>query len=147
MHRDIVFISAVLFTLALLAMTPDCVSAALVFRRKPESLDFLNLGTLGIVSVAMIIIGLVVTWTGYLKKERWTWFVLLTMTCGWAFPDRMLPFILFLNPKFTAGQLISDALREPGPPRVLMTSICILSLMLIALLLPIRSLFRGRETG
>jgi hypothetical protein len=33
----------------------------------------------GKLSLALVFIGLIVTWTGYLNKIRWAWFVMLIL--------------------------------------------------------------------
>jgi hypothetical protein len=140
-RHDATFVSAVLFSIALLAVAPSSLSAALTFRHGTHSTDLLNVSELGIISLAMIAIGLINIWAGYLQKVRWTWFVLLSLVCGWAFPVMLLPFALYLNPNLTLTELISAAFEEPGTPRIFVKSVLIFSVMIVALILPIKSFF------
>jgi len=41
---------------------------------------------LSVACLAVILIGLIITWTGYIKRERWTWFVMFIVVWAWAFP-------------------------------------------------------------
>ncbi len=41
---------------------------------------------LSVVCLAIILIGLIVIWTGYLKRVRWTWAVMFIVVWVWAFP-------------------------------------------------------------
>jgi hypothetical protein len=95
----------------------------------------------------MVTIGLVVTWAGYVKKARSAWFVLLTITWGWAFPVTLLPFVLHVNRSITPTEWISGALRDPSTPRIFVESVLIFSLMIIALILPIKEFFSSREAS
>ena len=51
--------------------------------------------TLGVACLAMILIGLIVIWTGYVKRVRSAWLVMFVLAWAWAFP-------LFVFPWFTA---------------------------------------------
>lgn len=150
-RHDVTFVSAMLFTIALLSVVPSSLSAALGLRHGTPAPPYYWLlepiGELGIVSLAMIAIGLVVIWTGYLKKARSAWFVLLTIVWGWAFPVMLVPFVLHLNGSITLAEWVSDALKQPGAPRTLVKSVLIFLLMIIALILPIKSFFWSRGAG
>jgi hypothetical protein len=99
---------------------------------------------LGIASLAIIFIGLIVTWTGYVNKTRWTWFVMFIIVWGWAFPLMILP--LFRALSVPVSELLLDALKEPGVAPDGVEEILIFLLMLIGLVLPIRSFaFPGRK--
>ena len=150
-RHDVTFVSAILFTIALLAMVPSSLSATLALRHgtppPPYYWQLEPIGELGIVSLAMITIGLVVTWTGYLKKARSAWFVLLTIVWGWAFPVMLLPFVLHVNRSITLAEWISGALHDQITPRIFVESVLIFSLMVIALILPIKAFFWSQETA
>jgi hypothetical protein len=100
-RRDSVFISAVLFTIALLCLLPMFLRAALDGRntRIPEGLDAgyrlaaQTMGDLGIASLAIIVVALIVTWTGYAKPARSAWFVMFAFVWVWAFPLLARPLI------------------------------------------------------
>lgn len=81
---DSVFVSSVLFTTALLCLIPDFWASVITkhdrtWLAKVDSGDRLALETrsdLSVVCLAIILIGLIVIWTGYLKRVRWTWAVM-----------------------------------------------------------------------
>jgi hypothetical protein len=103
-----------------------------------------TMGDLGVASMAIIFIGLIVTWTGYVKRARWAWLVLFIVVWVWAFPVLVLP--LFQHTiGITLAQWLSDALHQPGPPRSWGEGLVIFSLMVVALILPVKSFFRARK--
>jgi len=151
-RRDSLFISSLLFTIALLCMVPWSLRAALAdhdkvalqafdagFRAETETM-----GDLGIASLAIISIGLIVLWMGYIKRERWTWPVMFIVAWIWAFPLLVLP--LFKGKiVVTFSEWLYSALYHSGFPRTWTESVLIFLLMVIALLLPIRSFLLVRE--
>ncbi len=70
-RRDSVFISSVLFTIAFLSCIPPISGDALTGRHPNPALDSCCaevarlFGDLGVASLAILFIGLTVTWTGY----------------------------------------------------------------------------------
>jgi len=96
--RHLTLISAVLFTIALLATIPTSIHMAAVLpHRTPAPLYYWQLepiGELGITSLAVVAVGLIVIWTEYLRNSKSAWFVLLVIAFGWAFPVRLLQFIV-----------------------------------------------------
>jgi hypothetical protein len=96
---DTVFISSVLFTIAMLWCVPPFFKGALAGYDKAglKNLDtgrrlYAQMGgSFGVASLAIILIGLIVTWAGYIKKVRWTWFVMFVIVWGWAFPVMAFP--------------------------------------------------------
>jgi hypothetical protein len=109
-----------LFTIAFLSLIPALLSDALTGRHPNPDLSAgwaevaRLLGDLGVASLAIVFIGLVVTWTGYIKKVRWTWFVMFIIVWAWAFPLMILrpfqhPLVL------TLSKSLSAALKQPGP--------------------------------
>lgn len=151
-RRDSPFISSLLFTTALLCLMPICWNAALSGRDRVvlEGLDAgyrdaaRTMGELGIASVAIILIGLIVTWTGYVKRVRPAWFVMFIIVWFWAFPLILLPFLPDIV-GIPLTELVSRALREPGTSRASVNSVLIFTLLLIALILPIKPMFFGRK--
>lgn len=148
LRADSVLIASVLFTIALLCLIPPCLANALAGRNR-MALATLDAGfravaqltgTLGVACLAMILIGLIVIWTGYIKRVRWAWLVMFVLAWAWAFP-------LFVLPWFTARwvlifpEVLYSAIYEAGSPRVAVESVLIFLLMVIALLLPIKSFF------
>jgi hypothetical protein len=153
-RRDSVFISGVLFTIGLLSLVPWFLKAVLAGHNRvvPQSLDpdFLAaanrfLSDLGVASLAIISIGLIVTWTGYINRVRWTWFIMFIIVWVWAFPLLVLP--LFEGTlSLTWAEWLYSAIYQPGLPRVWAGSVLIFALMVIALLLPLKSFVRGGKS-
>lgn len=151
-RRDVVFISSVLFTIALLCLVPMCWVAASSGRDKmaTEALDAgyraaaQTMGELGVASMAVIFIGLIVTWTGYVKSVRSAWFVMFIVVWFWAFPLILLPFLPDIV-GIPLSELVSRALRESGTSRTSVRSVLIFTPMLIALILPLKSFFFRQE--
>lgn len=96
-RRDAAFVSSVLFTVAFVCLIAPCWANALAGRHT-QDLDaaWREVARLihqdGVASLAIICIGLIVTWMGYVNKIRWTWFVMFIIVWGWAFPHMILPF-------------------------------------------------------
>lgn len=151
-RHDSVFISSILFTIALVSLLPWCLSAAYAGRHDIyfEQMDpgfqamARTMGQLGVASVAIISIGLIVTWMGYFTRVRWTWFVMFIIVWGWVFPVLAKP---YLGGKLvvTWSEFLNDAIRRPGTPRSVIETILIFVMMLIALALPIRSFLKHGE--
>jgi hypothetical protein len=98
------------------------------------------IGDRGIASLTIISIGLMATWLGYVKRIRWTWFVLLAIVCGWAYPFLSIRLVTFNLSVRWIMDLSHGAIYDPYPqlPRTLLETMVVFSLMLIALLLPIK---------
>ena len=137
-RRDSVFISSLLLTIALVCMVPSSVANARV------TVDNM-VRMVGFSSIAIISIGLVVTWMGYVKRVRWTWLIMLIIVWVWAFPGLVLPALspgIVIPPR----QILSDAFSHPGLARGFVEGITIFLLMVIGLLLPIGSFIRRRRS-
>ena len=163
-RHDVVFISCVLFTIALVSQIRWAwwnVMAGCGDMRGPDlwSREALrSLGKVGELMLALILIGLIVTWTGYLKKVRWTWFVMFVLMSGLVSQLGVLPFIV--HPRWVveaASDLILEATgKEPTHYwgmaweglawRGIIEPISIFLLMVIALLLPVKSFFSRRTS-
>jgi len=129
-------------------MVPICWSNALTGRDRKalEALDVgyqaaaQTTGSLGVASMAVVFIGLIVTWTGFVKSIRSSWFVMFIVVWVWAFPLILLPFLPDIK-GIPLAELVSRALREPGTSRTSVRAGLIFTLMVIALILPIKSFF------
>ncbi len=144
LRRDLVFVSSVLFTIALVSLIPSEVANVRVMYPSLELNGYMmeaarQAGEGGVVSLTLILIGLIVIWAGYVKRIRWTWFVMFVIVFGWAFAVLILPLVGTLAG--TPWQFIRGAVRGPGPARDIVEAILIFSLMVIALFLPVRSFF------
>ncbi|MGA9805045.1 MAG: hypothetical protein WBQ46_17495 [Terriglobales bacterium] len=98
------------------------------------------LAPVGFASLAIILIGLIVAWTGYLNKIRWAWLVMFVIVWMWAFPTMILP-ILQMRKGISLTEWFHTAIREPSPYRDLAVIVLMFSLMVIALVLPIKGFF------
>lgn len=96
-------------------------------------------GERGVLSLAIILIGLIVIWAGYVKRIRWTWFVMFIIVFGWAFTLLILPW--FRGWIGAPSKLLLSAVRGYSLAREVVEEILIFSLMVIALFLPARSFF------
>ncbi|HEV2493629.1 MAG TPA: hypothetical protein VG204_11240 [Terriglobia bacterium] len=167
-RRDALAVSTILFTLALLLLTPSMLNNARVdyqsrFRDisdypvpgiAPDQVVIPNYAApLGIASLAVIGIGLIVTWAGYIKGVRWTWFVMFTITWVWAFPVLMLPYLYPWVGVAAIARSIPAAIRESlqaepysGLARAFLKVVLVFLLMVVALVLPIKT-FWDRAGG
>lgn len=145
--RNLAFVSSLLFTIALVCLIPSQIANVRAARGDLSHLDAgytwgtRLLGDLGISSLVIIFIGLITAWTGYVKRVRWTWFVMFVIVFAWAFPLLILPFFQPPPIVLTVSEWLSRAIKEPGPARDGVEEILIFSLMVIALFLPIKAFF------
>ena len=93
------------------------------------------LGQSGVADLALILVALIVIWKGYVKKLRWTWFVMLIIVCGWAFPALVLA-----NRVHFGGFNLSSWAHLPVWSLIFLV-------MLVALVLPVRSFFGKPHDG
>jgi hypothetical protein len=152
-RHDSVFISSVLFTIALVCLIPtfwrNVLSAGdKTWLAKLDAGYRAAAGTmsdLSVASLAIILIGLIVIWTGYIRRTRWTWLVMFIVVWVWAFPLLVLP--LFKGRiVLTFSEWLYSAIYQPGSPRIWAESVLIFCLMLIALVLPMKSFLSLKET-
>lgn len=152
-RRDAVAISCILFTGTLLVLVPAMWTNASFgwesgFGGVSGSLDTVEIGScyapVGVASLAVIAIGLIVTWAGYFRGVRWTWFVMFVIVWVWALPLFILQYVQ--HPPSATGLIsgIGTAVRERGPARDFVESVLIFLLMLIALVLPAKKFIGGR---
>jgi hypothetical protein len=151
---DSVFISSLLFTIALLNLIP---AGRGYFSAGTDEVSMAELDVgfqlasrtahlLGIACLTIILIGLIVVWTGYIKRSRSAWLVMSVVTWAWAFPLFAWPNLR--GPKvFTLPEWIFNAIYERGYPRSKAQLVVTFSLMVIALLLPMKSFFLVRDTS
>lgn len=168
-RHDAVAVSSILFTVAFLMLTPPVISSA----RSTHQTRFRNISSeteaaipgdqvvipnhrapLGIASLAIIAIGLVVTWAGYIKVVRWTWFVMFVIVWLWAFPVLMIqyfyPWIGVADFSQSLASTIRDSLHaEPfsSMSRAILETFLIFLLMLLGLVLPAKTFVLGRRGG
>jgi small-conductance mechanosensitive channel len=159
-RRDPAFISSVLFTIALLSVLPAIFSLVLAGRDAAHEGDFgirlclQEMSVVGNISLAIVLIGLIVTWTGYLKRVRWAWFVMFVVVWGWffsafAFHDFAYPIYRGAMSGETEMSYILAMIRavftEPPWARDQAHEMMSFALMVIALVLPMKSFFWDRH--
>jgi hypothetical protein len=161
-RHDTAFVSSLLFTIAFVCLArwewwlalPGDESYHL---EQPWKEVSRLMGVVGRQSLVIILIGLIVVWTGYLKKLRWTWFIMFVIVFAWAFPILIWHDILH-SWAFLQKTRVSDwlglftvAVREPGPTgdiaRGMVEEILLFSLMVVALFLPMKPFFFGARKG
>jgi len=101
------------------------------------------LSQIGIDSLAIVLIALVVMWTGYVNRVRWTWFVMFIIVWVWGFSFLVLPNLRYRHMLSRAGWI--QAAKVSVLARHTVEQLLIFSLMVVALILPIRSFFSKRS--
>src|SRR5208282_6500183 len=151
-RTDSVLISSVLFTVALLNLLPE---GLLYFSSGTDKVALARYDAAvraqlqtwhyyGVASLAITLIALIVVWTWYVKRARSAWLVMFVVTWAWAFPLFAWPYLK--GPKiFTLPEWIFNAIYERGYPRSEAQMVVTFSLMVIALLLPMKSFFLVRN--
>jgi len=152
-RHDVVAVSSVLVTVALLIQTQVMWWAAVSeceanpWDPRPVYYRFADCwAPAGFASLAVLSVGLIVAWTGYIKRVRWTWFVMLLIAWGWAFPilvvqERPWRGMTVLVPTFV------EALKENGGSRIAMEGFLSFLLLVVALVLPAKAFIARRHGG
>jgi hypothetical protein len=150
--RDPVAVASMLFTFALLMLMPAMWRAAANLRESSlwgygsSTMDWPPncFAPAGITSLVVIVSGLIVTWAGYIKRVRWTWFVMFVVVWMWAFPVLTLPYLLPWRTVETMAQSFASSISEGGLVRNFVEVLLIFLLMVLALVLPIKTFIFGR---
>ena len=103
---------------------------------------------LGIACLAVIVIGLIVVWTGYIRRSRSAWLVMFVIVWLWEHPIFVLPFlgpVLRGRLSLPVSEVFYNAVSGPGFCRSMLETCLVFSIMLIALVLPIRNFVMRRE--
>jgi hypothetical protein len=147
-RRDAVFVSSLLFTVPLLALIPHNLRYASTWSDRffPANQATMEnqFAPIGFASLAVVFIGLIVIWTGYVNKVRWTWFVMFVIVWIFAFPVYVLPVVMDIHAGAIDWTLFWNAMRESGPARAVAKGPLDFLGMLVALLLPARTFFQSR---
>ena len=141
-RRDALAVSSMLFTLALLIPAPPMLWNAWTVRQTLIVVAGRMLvpnyyAPIGLASLAIILIGLIVTWTGYVRGVRWTWFVMFLIAWGWAFPVLVLAGFHWRNMMPMAQWPTPRTGR--GPQLGFTASALTFLLMVLALALPVKT--------
>jgi hypothetical protein len=148
---DSVLVSCVLHTIAFLALVRAALwnfSGRVKALLAPMEAGFPdNAQTrhyLGICLFALVLIGFIVTWTGYVNMRRSAWLVMFVIAWVCVFPLFILPFVsplLHGKLELTFPEFLYSAISSWGLPRALFESILMFSATLVGLLLPIKKFF------
>ncbi len=128
-RADSAFISGVLFTVALTSLAPAF---------------WVGRSELGFASLAVILVGLIVTWTGYVKRAAWAWAIMFVIVWVWAFPLLIAPLVRS-KMVVSVSEWLYAASSQSGLPRVWAEAVAAFTLMVFGLVLPIRSFFFAKN--
>lgn len=168
---DTTLISAVILSICLVTQIPAAVRNVSTWQRiflEWPGVSVQNfMAPFGFVSIGFVIIGLIVLWVGFRKKERWAWFVMLTIPLCFDFPSTALPVLLEIrkeNYRWSLLLTMLETVRDEGVWHCfvlvnahsccgysvgvgcidlgILTGILRLLVMLVFLLIPIKAFFR-----
>jgi hypothetical protein len=147
-RTDSAFVSSVLFTIGLVRLVPMFWASVITDRDRIWLAKFDDgyqrlaaqlTSDLSVVCLAVVLIGLIVLWTGYVRRTRASWAVMFIVVWLWAFPLLVLP--LLSRGNLLIPEWLYTAIYYPGVARRLAESAQSFLLMVIALFLPIKSFF------
>jgi len=153
---DSVFISSILHTIALLFFIHPALwyygapsdPAAVARFDAAVQLELYADHYFGVASLAIILIGLIVVWTGYAKRSRPAWFVMFVIVWFWVFPVFILPsplirgYLILTFPEF-----FYDAISGPGMATQVVKTILMFFIMVVGLALPMGRFFIARKAN
>ena len=145
---DSVSVSGVLLTISLLSLVRSNLYRASTWKERhiwvtDRFLRYNYESLLAFASLALIIIGITVTWTGYQKRSRWSWFILVVFVCVFFVPVYLLDVFLDLRRvgwPWWPG-VVRDAMEGRLFAKSAIRSLATLTVMVIGLLVPIRAFF------
>jgi hypothetical protein len=145
---DRVMVSSVLFTFCLLILMSWELKFAATWPTRvvwvTDKVASLNYeASIAFASLALEIVALIVIWTSYQKKMRWSWFVMVIFFCVYYVPVRVLDFLLGIRSRGWSWwpAAIRDAMGGRQLAIDAFSELAILTLMVVALLLPIEDFF------
>jgi hypothetical protein len=155
---DSVFISSILHTIALLSFIHPAlwyygapIDPAAVARFDAAVQQELYADHyFGVTCLAIILIGLIVVWTGYAKRSRPAWFVMFVIVWFWAFPVFIRPVVVRLARgefMLTFPEFFYHVISGSGMITQVLRSIPMFLLMVIALALPMGRFFIARKAN
>jgi hypothetical protein len=103
--------------------------------------------TFGCSPAAVIVIGLIVKWAGYIKGARWAWFVMFAIVWVRAFPVLMLLYLRQWRGEPTIAQSFASSISKSGLARNFVEVLLIFLLMVLGLVLPVKTFVLGRGGG
>jgi glucan phosphoethanolaminetransferase (alkaline phosphatase superfamily) len=140
-------VSAVLLSLCLLLPTLGNLRLASTWREhylvighyRPQNFT----APFGFCELGIQIIGMIVLWTGYRRHERLAWFVMFVILWCFFFPTYVLGTILDLQTVSFQLSTWIEGIREGYEPSIWAAEeALVFSVMLVALILPIKAFFR-----
>jgi hypothetical protein len=143
---DAVFFSSVLLSIGLLSFVPASLHWASTWREINIEMPGFHQQNyfmpLGFYSLGFEMIGLIVLWTGYRRRERQAWFVMLIITSFFVFPLNGLKLLLDMRTSAFGWSDLLYGVRAGWWPSIWMAVGAVtLLVMLVALLLPIKAFF------
>ena len=154
LRPDSVFVSSILHTIALLFFVhpalwyygaPSDPAAVARYDACVQS-EFYADHRFGVASLAIILIGLIVVWTGYAKRSRAAWSVMFVIVWFWVFPVFIRPSPL-VRGYFTVTfpEFFYDAISGPGYATDVVRMILMFFIMVVGLALPMGRFFIARK--
>jgi hypothetical protein len=106
--------------------------------------------TAGLASLTIIVVGLIVIWTGLVRGSRVAWVIMAVIVWVWAFPIMILisPMRvkhIITHPLSDWSYLVLEAWHGGHLAQVLLGNTVFFLLMLVGLILPVRALLRIRK--
>lgn len=153
---DSVFVSSILHTIALLFFIHPVLwyygapsdPAAVARYDSAVQREFYADHYFGVACLAIILIGLIVVWTGYAKRSRPAWFVMFVIVWFWVFPVfiRSSPLV---RGYFTVTflEFFYDAISGPGYATEVVRTILMFFIMVVGLALPMGRFFIARKAN
>ena len=136
---DIFLVSGVLLTLGVLWLLPSTIECL----RSTDTMSRLA----GLASLTIIIVALIVIWTGLAAGNRVAWVIMAVIVWGWALPAMTWP-VLHHGRRWTLSELrewVVFAWRGEHLSRTYFISTLVFLLMLVGLILPVRALLRSEK--
>ncbi len=97
----------------------------------------------GFASLTVIIVALIVIWTGLAAGNRVAWVIMAVIVWVWAFPIMVGPVVSHPGVFVDWREWVAAAWRNDYSfPRILLVNAIMFFLMLVGLILPVRALFR-----
>src|SRR5215467_7309091 len=156
---DSVFVSSILHTIALLFFVQPALwyyhaaaAPAVLLRLDAGSEgESFEAHRFGVACLAIIVIGLIVVWTGYARRFRAAWFVMFVIVWFWAFPVFILPPVEGLArgefvvtfPEFFYNAIAGSGMITTNMVR----SILMFLIAVVGLALPMRRFFIARKAN
>ncbi len=143
-----VSVSSALLTICLLIIARWNLKFAATWRTRhiwvTDRVAILNYdSSIAFASLALVIIGIIVIWTSYQKRMRWSWFVMAVFLCVYFVPVNLIDVFLDITRvgwPWWSG-VVRDAMEGHQFAQGAIRVLGIFMLIVIALLVPIRAFF------